>query len=255
MTGDNAATDDLFGRINYRRFVAWESRIKRELPFLLDTFGKPGPLPLMDIACGTGEHAHTLTREGYVVLGLDFSLHMLGEARSAHPHLPLVAADMTRMPFGTGRLLGGALCLGNSLATLTEDRQVSAFLTGLKGMLAPGAPLLLQIINYHRIYEKGIRHLPLNFRSEKGREILYIRILDPIDRTRIRIEVLTLERTPPDGESRIVRTASRIMRPLRDEEVKDFLTRAGFERIDLYGDYAGSPYAPQESTDVIAVAR
>lgn len=250
MTGN-----DTFGRLDYRRFVAWKKRIKREWPFLLETFGKPGDRPLLDIACGTGEHTDALTSEGYSVIGLDFSLEMLEKARSAYPAPAWVAGDMARLPLKGDGCLGGALCLGNALAILMEDNHYAALFQGLKSLLAPGAPLLVQILNYRRILDQGIRHLPLNFRDAEGGELLYLRILDPLDPGRIRIEILTLERSPPEEESRIVQSSSRIMRPLRAEELEAFLKQAGFEDLEIFGDYAGSPYSPGESSDVIVVAR
>ncbi|MBN2491589.1 MAG: class I SAM-dependent methyltransferase [Planctomycetes bacterium] len=247
--------DDPFRRLDYRRFVAWGPRIRRELPFLRRTFGAPGKRPLLDIACGTGEHAHALGEEGYPVVGLDISRSMLEKAREAYPALALVAADMASMPFASPRVFGGALCLGNSLAALDADARYQALFATLRRVLAEGAPLLLQILNYRRILEQGIRHLPLNFRPGPESEIVYLRILDPIDARRIRFEVITLERRPPAGESRIAQVTSRVMRPLQDEELRGFLAGAGFERIDFFGDYEGADYRPLESADVIAVAR
>jgi len=247
-------TDDPFRRIDYRRFVAWKSRIRREMPFLKRVFGAPGKRPLLDVACGTGEHAQALTEEGYAVIGLDVSEAMLEKAREAFPDLPLVGADMARLPFGDGGGLGGAYCLGNSLAILREDAELRALFADLRRSMVDGAPLLIQVLNYRRILEKRLRHLPLNFRPAEEDEMLYLRLLDPIDERRIRFEVITLERRPPEGESRIVHVVSRVMRPLRDEELRRFLGEAGFERVELYGDFGGGDYAPLESSDVVAVA-
>jgi len=249
------AADDPFQRLDYRRFVAWAPRIRREMPFLERTFGAPGPRPLLDIACGTGEHANALAGRGYAVVGLDISETMLRKAREAYPALALVGADMACMPFAAGGIFGGALCLGNSLAIPGEDEQYRSLFRSLRRSLAEDAPLLIQILNYRRILEQGIRHLPLNFRPGEENEIVYLRILDPIDARRIRFEVISLERRPPDGESRIAHITSRMMRPLRDEELRAFLAEAGFERIDFFGDYAGTEYRPLESADLIVVAR
>jgi hypothetical protein len=110
-------------------------------------------------------------------------------------------------------------------------------------------------VNYRRILERGIRHLPLNFRETEGGETLFLRLLDPIDERRIRFEIVTIERRPPDGESRVARSASSVLRPLKDEELIGFLARAGFASIELFGSYDRAPYAPLDSHDVLAVAR
>lgn len=246
---------DLFRRMDYRRFVAWESRIQREMPFFRRLFDPVRPGPLLDLACGTGEHAAALTEAGFELTALDISPGMLARAREAFPHIPLVNADMAHSPLAPAGSFAGAYCLGNSLAILLEDEQIRSTLAALRAALAAGAPFLIQILNYTRIRELGIRHLPLNFRPSDDGEILYLRILDPIDDRRIRFEVLSLERQPPEGESRIVAVNSRIMRSLREEEVSSFLREAGFEEVTLLGDFAGAPYEPLESNDLIVVAR
>jgi len=246
---------DAFGRIDYRRFVAWKSRIERELPFLKSTFGRPGRLPLIDVGCGTGEHSEALSAEGFAVIGVDRSFAMLEKAAAAYERPRFVAGDMARVPLRGAGIAGGALCLGNTLVSLLADDEMEALLGTLRRLLGAGAPFLIQILNYERILEKKIRHLPLNFRPGGENELVYLRILDPIDAKRLRFEVITLERTPPDGESRIAQIDSTVLRPWKPEELRRFLEKAGFGELGLFGSYAGEPFSPLESNDLIVVAR
>ncbi|MBN1826923.1 MAG: class I SAM-dependent methyltransferase [Candidatus Eisenbacteria bacterium] len=250
-------SDDPFGRIDYRRFVSWENRIRREMPFLLHLFGDGSKgARLLDVGCGTGEHARALSERGFRVIGLDRSTGMLDKARGAYPEIPFVRGSMDRLPVRGGGILGGAYCLGNTLVNLAEDDGYQRLFRDLRDLLRPGAPLLIQILNYRRILEKEVRHLPLNFRrTDSGNEILFLRVMDRIDERRIRFEVLTLQRKPPSGETRLVRTQSSILRPLREEELERFLRDAGFEKIKRFGDYRGSPFVPDSSQDLIVVAR
>ncbi|RPJ43780.1 MAG: hypothetical protein EHM19_08030 [Candidatus Latescibacterota bacterium] len=180
---------------------------------------------------------------------------MIDKARLAFARPRFVRGEMARLPLrGSGRF-GGAYCLGNTLVGLLEDDEFLSLFRSLRGLLAPGAPFLVQIVNYRRILETKVRHLPLNFRAGEDGETLFLRLLDPIDERRIRFEVLTIERRPPDGESRVASATSTVLRPLKDEELKSFLAHAGFRSVELFGSYAGSPYAPLESHDVIALAR
>ncbi|MFH1681906.1 MAG: methyltransferase domain-containing protein [Candidatus Eisenbacteria bacterium] len=248
-------TDDLFGRLDYRRFVAWKPRIEREMPFLLETFGKPGKGPLLDIGCGTGEHAAALAGKGYAVVGLDRSPAMIEKARAAYARPRFVQGEMARVPLRGEGFLGGAYCLGNTLVNLLEDEEYAALFGSVRSLLAPGAPLLIQIVNFHRILEKGVRHLPLNFRKTDEGEVLFLRLLDPIDERRIRFEMVTVERRPPDGESRIAQATSSVLRPLRDRALAGLLEGAGFESVRLFGSYRPTPYDSLESHDLIVVAR
>jgi len=246
---------DPFGRIDYRRFVAWKSRIERELPFLLRTLGGVGTLPVLDIGCGTGEHSEALAAEGFTMIGLDRSLGMLQKAASSYRKPRFIAGDMARLPLRDTGFAGGALCLGNTLVNLLADDDYAALFGSLRRALCTDSPFLIQILNYERILAKKIRHLPLNFRPTDKNELVYVRILDPIDDKRMRFEVLTLERTPPDGESRIAQATSTVLRPLTWKDLGRLLNDAGFAEIALYGNYQGEPFVPLESHDLIVVAR
>lgn len=246
---------DPFRRVDYRRFVAWKARIERELPFLTRTFGAPGDRPLVDLGCATGEHSNALAAEGHRVIGLDRSESLLAQAKEAYGRPRFVRADLGALPFRGDGVLGGAICVGNTLAYSAEDDAYRSLFTDLRRLLSPGAPFLVQVLNYRRIRERGVRHLPLNFRTTEDGELLYLRLLDPLDGARVRFEMLTLERKPPDGESRIVSRTESIHRSLTDDDLVSFLVSGGFSDIEFFGDYAGAPYEPLESHDLILVAR
>lgn len=247
-------TDDPFGRLDYRRFVAWKKRVERERPFLLSTFGEPSKKPLVDLGCGTGEHSELLASEGFAVVGLDRSAALLAKAREAYGTPRFVRGLLDELPFRGEGTFAGALCLGNTLVNLPDDHRISACFRSLRRLLPAGAPFLIQIVNYDRILDRGIRHLPLNFREGDDGELLYLRLMDRVDEKRIRFEVLTLARGGDADGTRIVQTTSTILRALRHDELGRLLKEAGFGGVELFGDYAGGRYDRESSSDIIAVA-
>jgi demethylmenaquinone methyltransferase/2-methoxy-6-polyprenyl-1,4-benzoquinol methylase len=95
-----SARYDLVNRVmTFGMDVGWRRRAIRELRL-------PGGALVADLACGTGDFCRELLRNGYRAVGFDFSLGMLGSART---DAPLVQADILHLPLGDGAM-EGATC-------------------------------------------------------------------------------------------------------------------------------------------------
>ena len=81
---------------------------------------------VLDVACGTGEHARALAADGFVVDGIDLNPAFLRIAASKHPAGRFVLADMS--DFELSQQYDAVLCLFSSVAYLkTLDRVRRAF--------------------------------------------------------------------------------------------------------------------------------
>ena len=72
--------NDAFSRVDYRRFVAWEKRIERESPLLLDLLSQAPEATVLDLGCGSGEHSRFFTTYADRVVGIERSRSMLEQA-------------------------------------------------------------------------------------------------------------------------------------------------------------------------------
>ena len=80
---------DLVNRImTFRMDVGWRRRTVTALQL-------PHASKVLDLACGTGDLCHELTRAGLSPIGVDFSAGMLAAAQTA---APLLRADVLRLP-------------------------------------------------------------------------------------------------------------------------------------------------------------
>ncbi|HSN68619.1 MAG TPA: class I SAM-dependent methyltransferase, partial [Thermoanaerobaculia bacterium] len=101
----------------------------------------------LDVACGSGLAARWFEARGFVSIGLDASLPMLGIARERVARL--VAADMRALPFrGT---VAVATSFYDSLNHLLSRRDLAATFGEVARCLEPGGTFLFDV-NHPRIY-------------------------------------------------------------------------------------------------------
>jgi SAM-dependent methyltransferase len=250
--------DDPWSRVDYRRLIAWPARLEREWPFLERVLESAPGRRVLDLGAGTGEHSRRIAEAGFEVVGIDSSEAMLEKA--AEPPLPgnvrFVRGDIADIQRLVQSPADAAICLGNTLPHL-EDDAMAKLAGGLAGVLSPGAPLVAQMLNYERIRARTVRHLPLNFRpGEDGSETIFLRVMSGVSDGHVIFSPTTL-RYAPDEDPPVEVTATRSVR-LRAwtwPELRAVFERAGFDCSNVYGGFDGTPYRPDESSDVLAVMR
>ena len=213
---------------------------------------------VLDLGCGTGEHSRYLVSQGYEVVGVDSSASMIASSREepVPAGLSLVAGDVCQIADLVEGRFGGAICLGNTLPHIQQPAALQNMLMGLRRRLLEGAPLLIQLLNYERIFQRQERHLPLNFRSDGEEEIVFLRLMELQDDGQVLFYPSTL-RLVPGGDPPLEVKASKEVRlhGWRAEELKSALKTAGFGDLRLLGNFAGEGFDPLDSRDLILVAR
>ncbi len=274
------SSNDPYSRLEYRRLIAWPARIRREWPLLEEVLTGPraagGPSKrLLDLGCGTGEHARFLTEQGFEVVGVDASASMIekaleqgvapegrpatcapeGRPATLPPGLSFVHGDVAELDRLTGGRFDGAICLGNTLPHVRTTEALESFLHGLRRRLSPGASWILQLLNYERIVARGERHLPLNFRPHEDGESVFLRLMEVGDDGRVLFFPTTL-RFRPDADPPVSVVASKRveLRGWRRLELEAAFDAAGFPERRLYGSFDRQPFEPLESRDLIMVS-
>ena len=260
MSKDPHRPDDEYSRVNYRRLIAWETRIAREAPFLLSLLDSAPQRSMIDLGCGTGEHVAFFADAGARAVGLDRSETMI-EAAKEHEaagkgRFVLGDATEARAVLGEEPPFGCAICLGNVLPPhVTQEAELATFLASAHDLLLPGGQLLIQILNYEGILSTGKRSLPVNVRpGDSGKEIVFLRLMSPAGPGRVLFFPATLE-LDPDAEEPLAVTMSRRIevRAWTRTELTPALTTAGFFAI-FYGDMAGGEFIVEDSVDLVVVA-
>jgi SAM-dependent methyltransferase len=213
---------------------------------------------LLVVGCGTGRIAAPLAAAGSRVVGIDPSAAMLERARERAARegvtvdwRPCGLLDAGLEPGTFGLVLIPAdvflYCEGldEQLAWLAAAREALAF-NGRLVLDLPGPALWLDPAS------NGQPLLVFRGETEDGQPFEAWHVHDDDLAAQTRWLQVTYERTGPDGLVRRLRS-EHTLRYLYPQELRHLLARAGFEVVDLYGDYAAGVLS-NDSDRMIAIA-
>lgn len=104
----------------------------------------PDARTVLDVGCGTGEHARLLARDhGYAVDGLDIEPDFVRLARRKHPDGSFACADRT--DFDLGRRYDAVLCLFSSIGYVKTLDNVERALGRFRAHLADGGVVVVEL--------------------------------------------------------------------------------------------------------------
>ncbi|MDI3289417.1 class I SAM-dependent methyltransferase, partial [Polyangium sp. 15x6] len=141
--------EDLFDDDMIRTMDRTEAKvIRREADFIEQCLGLEKGATILDLACGTGQHAVELASRGYGVVGYDLSLNMLAlaadEAQGRAQKLNFLQGDMREMAFD--QVFDGLYCWSTSFGYFDDEKNLDV-LRRMHRALRIGGILVLDIIN------------------------------------------------------------------------------------------------------------
>lgn len=224
-----------------------------QLGFIMKTAGKP-PKRLLDVACGSGTYTVRLAQEGYEMWACDIDRGMaeLAESRAKEHgfRVNVIVSDMLDLNKNVNLEFDCVFCIGNSIVHLGSAGKVGEAVLQMKNLLGPGGRLILQIINFDRILEKGITRLPTITNADKRLEFKRNYTLDQGTGLIHFDTVLTAEEN-----DRIIKIENRVdLYPLKARTLKKILEESGFRDICLYGGFNGETFVWNESYLLVALA-
>ncbi len=184
----------------YESLVDYDADV-RYLETVFRRFVGERPRSILDLACGTGNHALRLARRGHQVVGVDLSREQLAiarrKARAVRAPIRFLRGDMRS--FDLGRRFDAAICMFGAFGYLLETRDVLRCLRSVRRHLGPHGVFAFEFWQssaakppphqswFHKVgpafelvrlaearYDRRTRLLPVEFRFFvfKGRRVL-----------------------------------------------------------------------------------
>ncbi len=221
----------------------------QDVDFLRERLWRRGVVgELLELGCGTGRVALPLAAAGYKVTGLDISAPMLRRARTRRLALPadkranlrLSRQDMVR--FRYRRTFGAILAPFGALTLLADAAARAACLARCRAHLAVGSPIWIDVA---AALPDGpvTRSFDSSFRLPNIGHMIEKHAIQRRSEDGVAIEIeYHYRRLDATGTRELDAYIVAFRLALLDESTLiDELDAAGFDVVDLFGDWSGGP--------------
>ena len=208
---------------------------------------KPGAR-VLDVACGTGRHTKNFAQRGYDVVGLDYSVPYLKQARAdlrkagLAGRARLVRGDMRRASRHVGRArFDLAVSLYNSFGYFDRRGDDRRMLREVFRTLKPGGAFVI-----NTLHEGGVRHrlkAPMRLGHEPLKNVFMI---DQVEYDKRRRKTRGLWTIVDARGPRVAIARLRLSQNVySNAELKAMLRGAGFRIERVWGMLEGAPFKPK----------
>ena len=184
---------------------------------------------ILDIGCATGNLTEIVFTKCKNVIGIDLDDDLISIAKEkSNEKISYKKMNMLNLSNNFEKnSIDKIISFGNTLVHLPDRDNVKSYFESVFNVLKEDGAFLVQIINYNRIINQNINHLPTinNEHVEFVRNYVY----DPNNKSIEFKTKLTIKSTGQIIENNIP------LLTLTKEELETFLLDAGFKNIKFYG--------------------
>ncbi len=245
----------------YAPFYDWENArtvARRGVRFWQD-LAKRQIGTVLELGCGTGRLALPLLKSGARLVGIDRSEAMLGRARMKARRAGLidrarfVRGDIRHLPFRKRPGFGLVMAPYGMLQSLTRERDLSATLTAVAGVLRRDGILGIDLVPDLPRWSEYNRRVTLSG-SRDARTHLTLRETVRQDRRR-GLTMFDQEYVEKRGGARRLHKFALTFRTLSVPQMRRRLEKAGLNVRAVLGDYRGGPWHPDADVWIILASR
>lgn len=215
---------------------------RQQVDFLAAAAGLP-PKKVLDIACGSGGYSVALSKAGYPVTAIDLDEKMVELATGKKQREDLDINIFTCNMLDISKKLGGStfdlvFCIGNSIVHLGSKEDILNALKQMRSSMKSGGTLIIQIINFDRVFKHSVTSLPTIDNDEIG--LKFVRNYSYDEKKRL-IKFNTLLTINESGIHEKYENSIELL-PLLSADMMELMKMADFNDISFYGDFAFSEY-------------
>ncbi len=210
---------------------------------------------VLDVACGTGNYAISMAKKGYKIDGVDLDATMIEagkeKAKAENIDINFIQGNMKDIKtLFSDKKYDLVYCIGNSLVHLDNESEIQQMINDAADITSDNGSLLIQIVNYDRILDFNIDHLPTISREEAGVDFVrnYVHEQDSgkiLFNTEIHIS--------NENETHKYENSVALF-PLKKDVLVNIVKNAGFNNIEVYGSFGEEEYS-KNSFATVLVAR
>lgn len=246
-------SEDVFRDVTdvYEAMIDWPKRLAGEGPFYRRLFDHIGVHSVVDVACGTGQHAAMFHSWGLRVEGADVSANMIERARAnfGEPSNMSWKVRGFDQPIEPNEPYDAAICTGNSLSLAPDIPMMERAVQEMLAAVRAGGVVVLHLLNLWRlpdgpcVWQKCKRAA-----LERGDVV----IAKGVHRTGsvgyVDLIIVSLD------ASASMQTESVPILGIEAEKLDKTLRKAGASSVQFLGNYQDQPYDRDGSLDLIVVA-
>lgn len=205
------------------------------------------PTLICDVACGTGNITIPLARRGYDMTGVDISEDMLNMAREKSEGLNILFLNQSMTKIDLYGTMGAFLCMIDGINYCLSPKSLLKFFTKIKTcFMDEGAPFIFDISSEYKLRrvigsDTFVHSEPDIFYTWQNRYLKNKKLSDML---------LTFFVKENGAYSRF--EERHLQRAWSIEEITYLLKKAGFTRVDTYGELSFD--APKENEERIVFA-
>lgn len=244
----------------YDTLYSWMRNYDLEAKFLHKIFCQHNTKinSVLDIGCGTGNHALALQPYGHYIIGIDISRDMLSIARSKSqevPNISLVQGDITKSPFRKNSFDAAYALFSLVYNFYPFDVLLRCYLN-VKKLLKPNGLFVLEVLNkenYIRKYSKSRFYYLGSHEWEKYHVQTYVypSFGKSYNNSLLYMNLHHILRNQKGDESRLWTKHMLFMYDI--EQLKLTAMENSLEPVEVYGDFNFQPFDDKESESLIIV--